>query len=142
MARIFISYRRQDSDIWVSRLVEELRKHFPPDQVFQDVASIEPGADFVKSLDKALGTAAVMLAVIGPGWLSATDKQGHRRLDLPGDFVRQEIAESLRRPGVRVFPLLVNGAQMPAEEDLPEPLKPLAYRQAFELTRTLVIAET
>ena len=37
-----------------------------------------------------------MLAVIGPRWLAATDKQGRRRLDLPADFVRQEIAESLR----------------------------------------------
>lgn len=118
MARIFISYRREDSDIWVSRLVDELRKHFTPEQVFQDIASIDPGADFVEALDKALSTAAVMLAVIGQRWLSATDKQGRRRLDMPGDFVRQEIAESLRRPGVRVFPLLVNGAEMPAEEEL------------------------
>jgi chaperone protein DnaJ len=30
--------------------------------------------------------------------------------------------------------LLVNGAEMPAEDDLPAPLKPLAHRQAFELT--------
>ncbi len=134
MARIFISYRREDSDIWVSRLVEELRKHFPPDQVFQDIASIDPGADFVDVLEQGLATAGVMLAVIGPSWISATDKQGRRRLDLPADFVRQEIAESLRRPGVRVFPLLVNGAEMPSEEELPEPLKPLHRRQAFELT--------
>jgi formylglycine-generating enzyme required for sulfatase activity len=134
VARIFISYRREDSDIWVSRLADELRKHFSSDQVFQDVASIDPGADFVEALDKALGSAAVMLAVIGPGWLSVTDRQGRRRLDLPGDFVRQEIAESLRRPGVRVFPLLVGGAEMPAEDELPEPLKPLHRRQAFELT--------
>ena len=134
MARIFISYRREDSHFLVSRLVDELRKHFPPEQVFQDIASIDPGADFVEALEKALSTAAVMLAVIGQGWLSATDKQGRRRLDLPGDFVRQEIAETLRRPGVRVFPLLVNGAEMPAAEELPEPLKALHRRQAFELT--------
>ena len=134
MARIFISYRREDSDIWVSRLVEELRKHFPPEQVFQDIASIDPGANFRDTLEKALGSAAVMLAVIGRGWLSAIDKQGRRRLDLPGDFVRLEVAESLRRPGVRVFPILVNGAEMPSEEDLPDPLKELHLRQAFELT--------
>lgn len=134
MGRIFISYRREDSDIWVSRLVDELRKHFPPEQVFQDIGSIDPGADFVEALEKALNTAGVMLVVIGKHWLSATDKQGRRRLDMPGDFVRQEIAESLRRPGVGVFPLLVNGAEMPAEEELPEPLKPLHRRQAFELT--------
>jgi hypothetical protein len=134
VARIFISYRREDTDFLVSRLVDELRKHFPNEQVFQDIRSIDPGADFVEALDKALSTAAVMLAVIGKHWLSATDKQGRRRLDMPGDFVRQEIAESLRRPGVGVFPLLVNGAEMPAEEDLPELLKALHRRQAFELT--------
>lgn len=118
----------------MSRLVDELRRHFPADQVFQDIASIDPGANFRDALEKALGSAAVMLAVIGRGWLSATDKQGRRRLDLAGDFVRQEVAESLRRPGVRVFPILVNGAEMPAEEDLPDPLKELHLRQAFELT--------
>ena len=134
VARIFISYRREDSDFLVSRLVDELRKHFPTEQVFQDIGSIDPGADFVEALEKGLSTAAVMLAVIGQHWLSTTDKQGRRRMDMPGDFVRQEIAESLRRPGVRVFPLLVNGAEMPDEEELPEPLKALHRRQAFALT--------
>jgi hypothetical protein len=134
MARIFISYRREDSDIWVGRLADELCRHFPIDQVFQDVASIDPGTDFRTVLDEALASAAAMLVVIGPRWLSATDKQGRKRLEQPADLVRQEIAESLSRPGVRVFPLLVGGAEMPGEEDLPEPLKPLAQRQAFELT--------
>ena len=106
MARIFISYRREDSDIWVGRLADELRKHFPPEQVFQDIASIDPGADFRTVLDEALATAAAMLVVIGPRWLSATDKQGRKRLESPADLVHQEIAESLRRSGVRVFPLL------------------------------------
>lgn len=133
-SRIFISYRREDSDIWVGRLADELRKHFPPEQIFQDIASIDPGADFRTVLNEALATAAAMLIVIGPRWLSATDKQGRKRLENPSDLVRQEIAESLRRPGVRVFPLLVNGAEMPAEEDVPEPLKALCHRQSFDLT--------
>jgi len=134
VARIFISYRREDSDIWVGRLVDELRQHFPPEHIFQDISSIDPGADFRTVLNEALATAAATLVVIGPRWLSATDKQGRKRLENPADLVRQEVAESLRRAGVRVFPLLVNDAEMPAEEDLPEPLKALAHRQAFELT--------
>ena len=134
MSRIFISYRREDSDIWAARLADELRQHLPPEQVFQDIASIDPGADFRTVLDEALATAAAMLVVIGPHWLSATDRNGRKRLESPADFVHQEVAESLRRPGVRVFPLLVNGAEMPSEEDLPDSLKPLARRQAFELT--------
>jgi hypothetical protein len=135
VTRIFISYRHEDgSGIWVSQLVKELRGHFPTEQVFQDITSIDPGADFHEALDKALATAGVMLAVIDPHWLSSTDKAGRRRLDLPNDWVRQEIVECLRRPGMRVFPLLVDGAQMPPEEELPDPLKPLVRRQAFELT--------
>ncbi len=134
VSRIFISYRREDSDIWAGRLADELRKHFPVEQVFQDIASIAPGADFPTVLEEALATAAVMLVVIGPRWLSATDKNGRKRLESPADFVHQEVAESLRSPAVRVFPLLVNGAAMPAEEELPDPLKPLARRNAIELT--------
>ena len=83
---------------------------------------IDPGADFRTVLDEALATAAAMLVVIGPQWLSVTDKQGRRRLEDPADFVRQEIAENLRSSSVRVFPLLVDGAEMPAEADLPESL--------------------
>jgi TRAP-type mannitol/chloroaromatic compound transport system substrate-binding protein len=131
---IFISYRREDSDIWVGRLGDELRKHFPPEEIFQDIASIDPGAEFPKVLSEALARAAATLIVIGPRWLSATDRLGRRRLDNASDFVRQEVVESLRRPGVRVFPVLVGGAEMPAEDDLPDPLKPLAQRHAYELT--------
>ena len=45
-----------------------------------------------------------------------------------------EVAESLRRPGVRVFPVLVGDARMPGVDDLPEELQSLTRRQAFPLT--------
>ena len=97
VSRIFISYRREDSDIWAGRLADELRKHVPVEQVFQDIASIDPGADVPTVLEEALATAAVMLVVIGPRWLSATDKNGRKRLESPADFVppggRREFAQ-------------------------------------------------
>jgi formylglycine-generating enzyme required for sulfatase activity len=132
-SRIFISYRREDAEYPVGRLAEDLCKHFPRDQVFQDIASIDPGADFVEALQQALDTCAAVLVVIGPRWLTAADHHGRRRLDLPDDWVRHEIVESLRRPGVRVFPVLLD-AEMPTAEELPEPLRPLTRRQAFPLT--------
>lgn len=134
MPRIFISYRREDSDIWVARIADALHAAFDRDRVFLDLASIAPGADFVEALNTALADAAATLVVIGPSWLNITDKAGRRRLDQPGDFVRMEVVESLRRSNVRVIPILVNGAQMPAEEELPEPMRPLTRRQALELT--------
>ena len=56
-----------------------------------------------------------------------------RRLDDPDDWVCREIAECLARDGVPVFPLLVDGAQMPAPADLPETIRSLARRQAYPI---------
>jgi len=132
-SRIFISYRHEDSEHPVGRLAEDLRRHFAADQVFQDFASIAPGADFVEAVQQGLATCAAVLVVIGPTWLTAADRKGRRRLDLPGDWVAHEVAESLRQPEVRVFPVLVD-AEMPSAEDLTESLRPLTRRQAFPLT--------
>jgi hypothetical protein len=60
-------------------------------------------------------------------------RQGrHRRLDDPKDFVRIEIEAALSR-GVRVIPILVGGAQMPDESELPPSLAALKRRQALSL---------
>lgn len=134
MPRIFINYRREDSGMGVGRLAESLRKRLPDVEVFQDVSSIDPGADFVDALRRALADCVAVLVVIGPEWLTINDHRGRRKLDNPDDWVRQEIVAALEHEGVRVFPLLVEGAEMPVPEDLPDPLKPLARRQAHELT--------
>jgi hypothetical protein len=57
----------------------------------------------------------VLLAVIGPTWLTVTDERGRRRLDDPDDIVRLEIEAALARE-VRVIPILVEGAVMPGRE--------------------------
>jgi formylglycine-generating enzyme required for sulfatase activity len=134
VARIFISYRREDSELAASRLAEDLRRHFAPAQVFQDFASIDPGADFVDAVQRGLDTCAAVVVVIGSKWLNVVDRKGRRRLDVPDDWVRHEVAESLRRPGVRVFPVLLDHADMPSLDDLPEDLQALTRRQAFPLT--------
>ena len=65
----------------------------------------------------------------------SSDEEGRRRLDNPEDFVRIEIATALKR-GVIVIPLLVDGAMMPRSRDLPDDLKPLARRNALEVSHT------
>jgi hypothetical protein len=42
--RIFISYRRNETDFPAGWLYERLAAHFGPDQVFKDVDSIELGS--------------------------------------------------------------------------------------------------
>ena len=134
-AAIFLSYRREDSSGYTGRMFDHLARHFDPGQVFMDIDSIDPGVDFTEVVDRAVARSAVIVAVIGRSWLSATDERGGRRLDDPTDYVRRELSIALFR-GARVIPVLVQGAQMPTVEQLPEPLQPLAHRNALELSDT------
>lgn len=131
--KIFINYRRGDDPGFTGRLFDQLEQAFSPDQLFIDVDNIEPGLDFVSVIDSQIEASDVVLAVIGQGWLQATDDSGNRRLDNPNDFVRLEISSAIQQ-NKHLIPVLVNNAQMPDSEDLPEPLKPLARRNAVRLT--------
>lgn len=129
---IFISYRREDSAGHTGRLYDRLAAHFGDEQVFMDIDQIEPGEDFVQIIEEAVGSCDVLLAVIGRRWLTAGDDNA-RRLDNPNDFVRLEIAAALRRD-IRVIPVLVQGAVMPRQDELPDDLSALARRHALELS--------
>jgi hypothetical protein len=128
-----VSYRR-DETAWVAGwLFDSLASHIGREQVFKDVDSIELGDDFVEVINAAVGSCDVFLALIGNQWLTITDQDGERRLDDPGDFVRLEIEAALER-GVRVIPVLVDGARMPRADQLPGSLAKLARRQALKLS--------
>lgn len=133
MDGIFISYRRDDAAGYAGRLYDGLSSHFGTDQVFMDVEGIELGTDFVTAIERAVGSCKVLIVVIGDEWLSTTDAAGRRRLDDPHDFVRLETRVALER-GIRVVPVLVGGALMPRADELPDELKPLARRQAIEIS--------
>src|SRR5690349_13883457 len=130
--QIFISYRRDDSLATTGRLYDHLVKHFSTDRVFMDVDTIEPGVDFVEAIEQAVSKCDILIAIIGPGWLSTSTNEG-RRLDNPEDFVRLEIATALKR-NIRVVPVLIDNTPMPQASDLPDDLKSLARRNAFELS--------
>jgi len=129
---IFISYRRDDTRHAAGRLARDLADHFGSDRIFRDIETIEPGVDFVEALNKALAGCVVMLVMIGDQWLKVTDAKGRRRLDDPRDWTRLEVVTALQR-GVRVVPVLVEGAELPEEDELPEDLRPLLRRQALPL---------
>lgn len=133
MSRIFINYRRVDSEGYVGRLYDHLVQHFDPQDIFMDVANIEPGADFIQELEEAVAACDIFIAMIGPQWLTAVDDSGERRIDQWNDFVRIEIASALKQNKL-VIPALVGGAKMPNPKDLPEDLQALARRNAIELS--------
>ena len=131
--RIFISYRRDDSRGYAGRLQGDLSRRYSEEHVFRDV-EIPPGADFGEYITSLVDKCNVVLAIIGPSWLDARDREGERRIDDPDDWVRLEIERALARDGVEVIPVLVDGARLPPREELPESLLALRRRNAFELS--------
>ena len=129
---IFINYRRDDEKAAAGRLFDRLTQAFGRKCVFMDVDNIPPGVDFLKVLKDRLATCQVLLVIIGRRWLDIRDAQGNRRLDDPEDYVAIEIAAALLR-GIHVIPVLIDGACMPRDFDLPVPLKALSRRNAVEL---------
>lgn len=129
---IFISYRRGEDSGAAGRLYDRLEHTFGPERLFMDVDNIPPGEDFVRVLEGQVAACDVLLALIGRGWLTATDDAGERRIANPDDFVRIEIASGLAQ-GKRVIPVLVNDAKMPKASELPQDLVPLARRQAVRI---------
>lgn len=132
--RIFISYRRDDSLNAANGINDGLSSRLPTASIFMDLDSIPAGTDFIEQIERFLESCDTVLVLIGPQWLGATDAAGRRRLDDPSDYVRAEVASALASTA-RVFPVILDGAQMPSARDLPEDLAPLARINAFELAQ-------
>ena len=128
MPKIIVSYRRSDSQAIAGRIFDRLATRYGDDSVFMDIDNIPFGIDFRTHIKSALAQSDIVVAVIGPRWAGATP-DGHQRIDEDSDPVRVEV-ESALRSGVPVLPVLVDGATMPSEKQLPEGLKDLAFINA------------
>ncbi|MGA7867928.1 MAG: SUMF1/EgtB/PvdO family nonheme iron enzyme [Stellaceae bacterium] len=133
MSTVFISYRREITAGEARALFNELLEKLGKNSVFMDVDSIALGRDFRGALQKTLESCDLMLVLIGKDWAEVKDEEGRIRLQNPGDFVRLEIEAALKRDIV-VTPILVQGAHMPAPEQLPAEIRDLVYRNGFELS--------
>ena len=136
VTRIFISYRRSDTQAHANGLFDGLATRLPEASIFMDLDSIPAGVDFEDHIRAEIDRCDVVLVVIGDDWLAPDTQSGERRIDDPEDFVRLEIENALTNPGVVVIPLLVEGARMPSSTHLPEDIKRLARINALEMNDT------
>src|SRR4051812_33849676 len=98
-----------------------------------DLDSIEPGLDFAEVIRESVESCVLLVALIGRQWATLVDEEGQRRLDNPDDYVRFEVQMALER-GVRVVPVLVDGARPLRQHQLPAELAKLARLNALELS--------
>jgi hypothetical protein len=130
---IFISYRHDDTGPYARLLQVYLHERFPHASVFMDLDSIEAGTDFAEAITAGVGSCCVLIALIGPNWLTLKDEEGQRRLDNPDDWVRFEIRAALLSR-VRVIPVLIDGVKIPKQQQLPTDLCHLTRLSALEMS--------
>lgn len=129
--RLFVSYRKADTGGHSAHIFDLLCQRFGDDYVFFDT-KFEGGEEFPVRIRDEVARTDVMLVVIGRQWVSIVGRDGEKRLFAPGDWVRQEI-ELARSRNCRLIPVLVQGAEMPWDDELPESIRWICHRQAVVL---------
>jgi hypothetical protein len=129
--KIFLSYRRGDTQHFTGRLAERLRHTSGITDIFLDVDSIGAGENFEDRIRAALAQSTVCLVIIGADWLGTT-QGGAPRIMGERDFVRLEVRAVLSS-NCRILPVLADGATMPSPEQLPAELQPLSSLNALSV---------
>lgn len=127
MTKLFISYRREDSQHAAGRLYLALRNQIPERDIFLDIYCILGGIDFTEDYEANVAKSDVLLALIGPKWNEA------KRLDQADNHVRRELLAA-RKHSVSVLPLLLDGTEMAKAAELPDELRFLCNLSAERLT--------
>ena len=132
MPRIFLSYRRDDTNHQAGRLTTSLAHHFGIEQIFRDKVSIPGGVNWREEVRETLTGDMIVLALIGEKWVTATDATGRRLIDNPSNNNRLELEAALRLK-LKTIPVLIDDAEVPKEHELPESLRELLTINALRL---------
>jgi hypothetical protein len=128
---VFISYRRSDTEAVTGRIRDNMAMRFGESSIFMDIDSIPFGSDFRDQVRQALDRSDVVLAIVGRGWIGES-AVGTARIREDRDPVRFEIEMALAR-AIPIIPVLVQGALMPAAEELPPGLRDFSFRNAITI---------
>ncbi|MEO8058198.1 MAG: TIR domain-containing protein [Burkholderiales bacterium] len=127
-ARIFISYRSSDGKDKATALARDLGAVFGDDQVFLDKDDLRGGSRWRAEVQQLLDQRPVLLLLMTPQLLGATDAAGRLRINDPDDPVRRELTDALEA-NAQIIPLLCDGFDAPpAAGELPPPFDQIGER--------------
>lgn len=129
---VFLSYRREDTIETVGRMYSWLTSRLSEEEVFFDVRSIPPGANYRERMNQALVEADFVLVIMGKAWNAIRQLDGtiRRRLEEPDDAVRHEIELAIENDKM-IIPVLTQGVSMPRADELPDSIRLLALVNAI-----------
>jgi len=122
--RVFLNYRKEDSDAWAGRIHEVLANEFSEADVFMDQFSLVAGDDYPVVIQQCAVRCSAMVVLIGPRWVSIANQSGVPRLKEDDDLVHREIVAALDRQ-ILVVPLRLPDTPVPDRYDLPFDMRDL-----------------
>lgn len=127
-ARVFISYRSSDGADKATALARDLDALFGQAQVFLDKDDLPAGSRWRDEIARELSEAPILLVLVTPNYLGASDGAGQRCIDRDDDPVRDELATAVAA-NAQVVPLMCDGVtETPPSASLPPPFNQLAER--------------
>lgn len=77
-SKIFLCYRREDTQGFARGIYESLANKYGHKQIFRDIDSTPAGVRFSTWIESRVGQCSVMIVLIGNSWVSAKDHAGQR----------------------------------------------------------------
>lgn len=122
MSKIFISYRRDDSQHVTARIYDRMEQAFGAENVFWDVQTIPPAVDFRRYIQDKMADCDIVLVIIGKDWLRILKERESDRVD----YVRAEIEVALKSDKT-IIPVLLEGVTPIGRDDLPPRIAKFAF---------------
>lgn len=132
--KVFINYRRADTQGTAWAIYMKLEQHFGQDNVFFDHGTLRAGVRWFNEIESQLAACGVFIALIGQQWMQLLT--AHLQ-DGDEDYVHLELDQALRASQrMTVIPVLVDGAELPDASRLPPSLRALPACQTERLRPT------
>jgi hypothetical protein len=134
MTKIFISYRRNDSQDETNRIARALKRHFGDVNIVLDT-DFPLGNDFRDEIFEHLVKSDIVLVVIGASWeLSLHERQASKSSEI--DWVLREIETALRENKI-VIPVMLDNTSIPRSQRLPPSIQELPNRNGMTIRTSI-----
>lgn len=112
-AKILITFRKGDVDDAVRRISNKLRNHFGENVILDDLTDLPLGTNIKRHLSGLFRQGMIVLNIVGPNWIHASDLAAPRDIDRPGDLVRLALEAAIESDAT-IIPIYVENSSLPS----------------------------
>lgn len=132
LPRVYMAYRDRHSGQMARQVELELKKKIEHLQMDSHYGSIPLGQTAPEYFRDRMEFSSAVLVFMDKWFDEFINSDDDRLIDDPKDWLRLQIEVALELD-IPIIPILVNGADMPMGDELPESVRPITTRQAIRM---------